>query len=143
MASMPTAMPPLAEVKEAFAFLEDWEDRYRYIMDLGERLPVLRDADRCEANLVHGCQSTVWLAMERQGDAVDIAADSDSKIVKGLAAVVVIALHGCSVDQIVHFDFGGLFGELQLHEHLSPTRSNGLHGMVQQVRSRAAELASG
>lgn len=138
---MPTAMPPLREVKEAFAFLDDWEDRYRYIMDLGEKLPPLEDVDRADENLVHGCQSTVWVAMRQDGDSVELGADSDSSLVKGLAALVVIALQGKTPSEIVQFDLDAFFSSLHLHAHLSPTRSNGLHGMVRQVRSRAAELA--
>jgi cysteine desulfuration protein SufE len=130
-------MPPLSEVEEAFAFLEDWEDRYRYIMDLGAKLSPLADADRVEANLVHGCQSAVWVAMHEEGDAVRMTADSESQLVKGLAAIVVLALDGRTPEALIAFDLDALFAGLHLHEHLSPTRSNGLHGMIRQVRARA------
>lgn len=137
MHRMSGSLPTIDEAKEAFAFLEDWEDRYRYIMDLGEKLLPMCDADRVEANLVHGCQSQVWVAMHRDQDRVTLSADSDSSLVKGLAALVVLAIDGRCPTDVVSFDLDGFFGSLNLHEHLSPTRSNGLHGMVRQVRSRA------
>ncbi len=140
---MPHTLPTLEELEEAFAFLDDWEDRYRYIMDLGDKLAPLRDADRNDANLVQGCQSTVWVALHSEGGAVAITADSDSQLVKGLAAIVVCALHGRTTQGIIAFDLDALFARLRLHEHLSPTRSNGLHGMVRQVRARAAAIAAG
>ncbi|MDP7030396.1 MAG: SufE family protein [Phycisphaerales bacterium] len=133
-------LPTLDELKEAFAFLDDWEDRYRYIMDLGAKLQPLDAEDRIDANLVHGCQSTVWVVLKRTRDAVDMTADSDSQLVKGLAAIVICALQGRTPKAIIDFDLDALFAELRLHEHLSPTRSNGLHGMVRQVRSRAAAI---
>ncbi|HCA38467.1 MAG TPA: hypothetical protein DEO92_02165 [Phycisphaerales bacterium] len=139
---MPQAIPTLDEVKEAFAFLDDWEDRYRYIMDLGEKLPPMPAEDRVDSNLVHGCQSVVWVSLHRDDGIVTLRADSDSGLVKGLAALVVIALQGMTPEEIVRYDLGDFFSTLQLHEHLSPTRSNGLHGMIQQVRARAAEMAA-
>ncbi|MDP7071155.1 MAG: SufE family protein [Phycisphaerales bacterium] len=139
---MSTTLPSISEVEEAFAFFEDWEDRYRYIMDLGEKLPAMPRADCVDANLVRGCQSTVWVTMQVDGDSVLVNAQSDSQLVKGLAAIVVIAVTGLTPREIVNLDLEAIFGRLRLHDHLSPTRSNGLHGMVQQVRSRAAALAA-
>ncbi|MDP7520299.1 MAG: SufE family protein [Phycisphaerales bacterium] len=139
---MPQAIPTLDEVKEAFAFLDDWEDRYRYIMDLGEKLSLMPVEDRVDSNLIHGCQSVVWVSLHRDDGIVTLLADSDSGLVKGLAALVVIALQGMTPEEIVRHDLGDFFSTLQLHEHLSPTRSNGLHGMIQQVRARAAEMAA-
>jgi cysteine desulfuration protein SufE len=142
MDRMRHTLPALAEVEEAFEFLDDWEDRYRYIMDLGAKLAPLPDADRIEANLVHGCQSTVWVVLRQVAGDVQLGATSDSGLVKGLAALVVIALQGKTAPDIVHFDLNEFFGRLHLHEHLSPTRSNGLHGMIRQVRTRAAEMVA-
>ena len=137
-----SALPPLSEVEEAFAFFDQWEDRYRYIMDLGAALPAMSAEDRTDQNRVEGCQSEVWVVLQDAGGRISFHADSDSAIVKGLAAIVVIALEGRSAAEIVHFDLDALFERLTLHEHLRPTRSNGLHGMVRQVRSRAAALAA-
>ncbi|MDG2094473.1 MAG: SufE family protein [Phycisphaerales bacterium] len=136
----------LEQLNEAFEFLEDWEDRYRFIMDLGKKLPAMPDSERVEANLVHGCQSTVWVSVDSEGGPdsnVTLHADSDSDLVKGLAAIVVIMLWGSSAAEIATADLESKFDQLGLHEHLSPTRSNGLHGMVRQVKSRAASLAAG
>lgn len=134
------------QMNKAFEFLEDWEDRYRFIMDLGKKLPTMPDSERVEANLVHGCQSTVWVSVESEGGAdshVTLHADSDSDLVKGLAAIVVIMLWGNSAAEVATANLESKFDQLGLHEHLSPTRSNGLHGMVRQVKSRAASLAAG
>ena len=139
--------PPMTldRLMEAFEFLEDWEDRYRFIMDLGKKLPVMPESERVDANLVHGCQSTVWVSARSSGGPqaeVELHADSDSDLVKGLAAMVVIILTGKSAAEIATCDIETTFDKLGLHEHLSPTRSNGLHGMVTQVKSRAAALAA-
>ena len=128
------------ELKEAFAFLEDWEDRYRYIMDLGAALPAMNDALKTDETLVHGCQSVVWVAVTTSEGHVHVHADSDSHLVKGLAAIVVRALDGRSVAGVLQFNLSALFEALNLHAHLSPTRSNGLHGMVRQVMARVGAL---
>ncbi|MBG80186.1 MAG: cysteine desulfuration protein SufE [Phycisphaerae bacterium] len=135
----------ISQLDEAFEFLEDWEDRYRFIMDLGKKLPPLPEEDRHEGNLVHGCQSTVWVsaeAPEGPSGQVVLHADSDSDLVKGLAAMVIIILAGKTPAKIATCDIEAEFDRLGLHEHLSPTRSNGLHGMVRQVKSRAVTLAA-
>ena len=135
----------MTQLNEAFEFLEDWEDRYRFIMDLGKKLDAMPESERIEANLVHGCQSTVWVSVLAVGgpeSVVTLHADSDSDLVKGLAAIVVIMLWGKTAAEIATMDLESKFDELGLHAHLSPTRSNGLHGMVRQVKSRAVALAS-
>ena len=135
----------LDQLNEAFDFLEDWEDRYRFIMDLGKKLSPMPDSERTDQNLVHGCQSTVWVSAQSGGGpeaVVELHADSDSDLVKGLAAMVVIILWGKSAAEIATCDVEANFDKLGLHEHLSPTRSNGLHGMVTQVKSRSAVLAA-
>lgn len=135
----------IEQLNEAFAFLEDWEDRYRFIMDLGKKLPPIPESERTDENLVHGCQSTVWVSAASPGgpgSAVVLHADSDSDLVKGLAAMVVIMLSGRGASEMATFDVESRFDQLGLHEHLSPTRSNGLHGMVRQVKARAAALAA-
>ncbi|MAB82597.1 MAG: hypothetical protein CMJ24_04065 [Phycisphaerae bacterium] len=129
---------------EAFKFLDDWEDRYRFIIDLGHKLADMPEAEKNESNFVHGCQSQVWVAIHEAdgtGSPVALVADSDAFIVKGLAAMVVVLMAGRTAEEIVAFDIEGVFDELGLHEHLSPTRSNGLHGMIKQVRERARILA--
>lgn len=139
--SHPDPDTAVAALIEAFDVLEDWEDRYRYIMDLGEALPVMDPALRSPETQVHGCQSTVWVALTTDGKAVRLHADSDSHLVKGLAAIVVRVLDGRTVTGVLDFKLPALFDALALHSHLSPTRSNGLHGMVKQVMERAGALA--
>ena len=135
----------LDHLLEAFGFLDDWEDRYRFILDLGQKLPEMPESEKTEANFVHGCQSQVWVALHETdgpGSAVAIHADSDAFIVKGLAAMVVTMLAGRPATEIASHDIGSVFDQLGLHEHLSPTRSNGLHGMVEQVKRKAVEMAA-
>ena len=121
--------------------LEQWEDRYRYIMDLGEALPAMEASLKTEQTQVHGCQSVVWVAVTKDGDHIHLHADSDSQLVKGLAAIVVRALDGRTVQGVLQFELETLFDRLHLHAHLSPTRSNGLHGMVRQVMGRVGAIA--
>ncbi|MCH2136996.1 MAG: SufE family protein [Phycisphaerales bacterium] len=139
--SEPDAAAAVGELTDAFSVLDQWEDRYRYIMDLGEGLAPMDAHLRTDETLVRGCQSTVWVALTTDGDQVRLHADSDSALVKGLAAIVVRVLDGRTVADLLGFDLEGLFDTLQLHAHLSPTRSNGLHGMVRQVMARAGALA--
>ncbi|MCH2149431.1 MAG: SufE family protein [Phycisphaerales bacterium] len=134
----------LEHMLEAFGFLDDWEDRYRFILDLGQKLPEMPESEKTEANFVHGCQSQVWVSLHETdgpGSPVAFLADSDAFIVKGLAAMVVTMLAGRPAAEIVSHDIESAFNQLGLHEHLSPTRSNALHGMVEQVKRKAVELA--
>ena len=136
----------LEHLLEAFEFLEDWEDRYRFILDLGHKLPEMPGDEKTEANFVHGCQSQVWVALHETdggGSPIELRADSDAFIVKGLAAMVVTMLAGRTASDIAGYDIESVFDQLGLHEHLSPTRSNGLHGMVEQVKRKAMEMAAG
>ena len=129
----------LEELKETFAFFDDWEDKYRFVIDLGKDLPGLDDPDRIEANLIRGCQSQVWLTHELASDGtLHFHMDSDAFIVRGLISIVLSALNGKKPDDIVQFDIEGLFSELQLLQHLLPTRGNGLRAMIERIRQIAA-----
>lgn len=129
----------LEELKETFAFFDDWEDKYRFVIDLGKDLPGLDDPDRIEANLIRGCQSQVWLTHELASDGtLHFHMDSDAFIVRGLISIVLSALNGKKPDDIMQFDIEGLFSELQLLQHLSPTRGNGLRAMIERIRQIAA-----
>ena len=130
----------LTELKETFEFLDDWEDRYRFIIDLGKGLPSMPDNLKTDDNLVRGCQSQVWLSHRVEEGQLVFQIDSDAHIVRGLIAVITAALAEKSVEQINNFDLLGLFEELDLLNHLSPTRGNGLRAMVERVRQTAAEL---
>ncbi len=131
---------------ETFAFFDDWEDRYRYIIELGRDLEGLNESDKTEANRVQGCVSNVWMVTSvRDGDPVrlEFRADSDAHIVRGLVAILLSVYSGRSADQILSVDIQALFEELDLGSHLSPSRSNGFFSMVERIRGTARDCARG
>ena len=132
----------LAELRSSFGFFDSWEDRYRFVIDLGKRLPTLPPASRIDANLVRGCQSQVWLVptYDAANNRLHLAIDSDAHIVRGLIAIVLAAYQNGSPEHILRFDIEGLFDELDLLAHLSPARGNGLKAMVGRIRSVAGEF---
>ena len=126
------------EIKDTFSLFTDWEDKYRYIIDLGKELPELDEKDKIEKNLIRGCQSQVWLTHNINPEgSIHLDIDSDAHIVRGLIAIVLAALNNKLPRQIIEFDVELLFSDLELLEHLSPTRGNGLRAMVQRVQSVA------
>lgn len=135
-------MLTLEEVQETFEFLDDWEDRYRYIIDLGKGLPNMPDELRVEKNLVKGCQSLVWIVIgyDVEDDRVTIRLDSDAFIVRGLIAILMTVFQNQSPSRIVSEDVEALFSELDLLSHLSPTRGNGLRSMVSRIKQEAQDL---
>ena len=127
------------ELAESFELLGDWESRYGYLIDLGKQLPPMSEADKCEANKVHGCQAQVWMKFATGNDGrIDIVADSDSFIVRGLIAVLLMIYSGRAADEILNTDGQAALERLQLAAHLSPTRKNGLFAMVKRIRELAA-----
>jgi len=133
----------LEELKETFGFFDSWEDKYRFVIELGRELEPLAEADKVDANLVRGCQSQVWLAAryDEADNKLSLTIDSDAHIVRGLIAIVLAAYNNHSPAEILAFDIEALFEELQLLAHLSPTRGNGLRAMVARIRSTAGEFA--
>ena len=133
----------LDDVRATFAFFDTWEDKYRFLIDLGKAVENLPERHRVEANLVRGCQSQVWLthAYDAERDRLRLAIDSDAHIVRGLIAIVLAAYDGLSPAQILAFDMEALFDELELVNHLSPTRGNGLRAMVGRIREVAEGCA--
>ena len=128
----------LAELKETFEFFDDWEDKYRFVMDLGKSLPAMADEHKSDANLVRGCQSQVWLThTQNENGSLHFDLDSDAFIVRGLISIVLTALNDRSPQDILAFDIEGLFDELQLLQHLSQTRGNGLRAMIAKIRETA------
>jgi len=128
-----------ADVLDAFEFLDDWEERYSYIIDLGKSLPSFPEADKVEQNLVHGCQSQVWIIHKFDADdnKLYVLIDSDAIIVKGLAAVVLSILNAKTAEEIKSTDVEGLFTKMDLMRHISPTRGNGLRSMLERIRNIA------
>lgn len=131
----------LTELKDEFELLGDWEERYRYVIELGKELAPLSDAERSDANKVRGCASQVWLVTEPKADgALAFRGDSDAHIVRGLVAVLLRLYSGRAPAEILAFDAKAAFEQLGLSGALSSQRSNGLASMVQRIR-RDAEMA--
>ncbi|MFC3853816.1 SufE family protein [Salinispirillum marinum] len=129
------------DVLDALAFFDSWEDRYKYIIDLGKELPPLDEAYKTDEFIVRGCQSKVWLVPRNESGQWFFAADSDAFIVKGLLAVVLAAYNGKTSEEIKAFDIEHYFAQLNLLKHLSATRGNGLKAMVQRIRAWADPAA--
>lgn len=128
-----------------FELLGEWEERYRYLIDLGRKLPPLSDEDRVEENRVHGCQATVWLKevlLPTDPPTIEIRADSDAHIVKGLIAILLVLYSGRTPEEVLALEPGPIFSRLGFDRFLSPTRHNGLYAMVQRVRALASAPAN-
>ena len=128
---------------EDFSLFDDWEDRYRYIIDLGRKAPNLSPAEKIEANRVQGCTSQVWLVCTFSADTpplLHFRADSDADIVRGLAAMLVAIFSGKSAQEIIDFDVQGLLSRLDLARHLSSNRANGLASLVARMRALAGRV---
>ena len=123
---------------EEFQFFDNWMDRYQYIIDLGRRLPEFPESARVEANKIKGCQSQVWFTANQDGDRMHFAAISDAAIVSGLIAMLLRIYSDRTPDDIVNTP-ADFVTALQLEQHLSPTRSNGLAAMLKSIRSFAIE----
>ena len=134
----------LEDVLDGFEFLDDWEERYAFIIDLGKQLPPFPDDERTEDNYVHGCQSQVWLIhhYDETSGKLYLLIDSDAIIVRGLAAIILVALNGKTPRDLLATDIDELFEQLDLFRHISPTRGNGLRAMVGKIRDIAAETAA-
>ena len=129
----------LENIRTTFAFFDDWEDKYRFLIDLGKSVPVLPAQFRVAENLVRGCQSQVWLLddYDTQHDQLKLQIDSDAHIVRGLIAIVLATYDGRSPNEIVAFNIENLFDELDLMNHLSATRGNGLRALVKRINDSA------
>jgi cysteine desulfuration protein SufE len=127
------------DIVENLSFFDSWEDRYRYIIDLGRELPPLPEALRTDDRLVRGCQSQVWIDVGEGDGRLQLAVDSDAFIVKGLLAVVLAAYNNKKPGDVLAFDVDDYFETLGLMQHLSPTRGNGLRAMVARIRQEAEQ----
>ena len=134
----------LKDIYDAFELLDDWEDRYAFIIDLVKQLPPFPDSERREANYVHGCQSQVWLIHHYDEDSgkLLLLIDSDAIIVRGLAAIILVALNNHTPTDLLATDVDELFERLDLFRHISPTRGNGLRSMIGSIRNIAATEAT-
>ena len=139
-ASIPSIEQAQAELVDEFQLLDNWIDRYQYIIDLGRRLPEFPEDWRTEDNRLHGCQSQVWFRMHQRNGSLEFEAISDSAIVSGLIAILGRVYNGRDAREIVATppDFISAIG---LDEHLSPTRSNGLNAMIRAIKNAARECA--
>lgn len=128
------------DIVDTLGFFDSWEDRYKYIIDLGKELPPMPESFRTDENIVRGCQSQVWLVHQLRDNRLYFEADSDAFIVKGLLGVVLAAYNGKTADEIKAFDIEAYFTSLDLMQHLSSTRGNGLKAMVKRIQDTAASL---
>ena len=131
--------PKLDEILDNFALLDQWDDRYRYVIELGRTLEPLPEADHVEANKVQGCASQVWLITKKQangaaGPTLKFVGDSDAHIVRGLIAILMSIYSGKPAKEILATDAGALFDRMGLRENLTPQRSNGLRSMVERIK---------
>ncbi|WP_417384729.1 SufE family protein [Gimesia sp.] len=140
-------MITIDELIEEFGFLNDWEERCDFLIDLGFELPAMPESEKTEANRVHGCQSMVWLTTELKNtegqNVLHINADSDALIVKGLIAVLLAIYNDKTPEEILNTDVRQYFSQLQLDKYLSSQRKNGLFGMVERVQSEAKQVVEG
>jgi cysteine desulfuration protein SufE len=125
------------EALEAFAACPGWEQRARLLMQWGERLAPLSEAERCEANRVHGCESLVWLVAQQQGGTWQFRAGSDARLLRGLLAVLLARVDDLSGEELAALDLADWFDQLGLARQLSPSRSNGLNAVLQRMRELA------
>jgi cysteine desulfuration protein SufE len=133
----------LNDLAAEFDLMGDWEERYRYIIDLGRALAPLADSERSDANKVRGCASQVWLTSEPgPGDTLTFRGDSDAHIVRGLVAILMRLYSGRTPQEILAFDANGAFNQLGLAGALSAQRSNGLNSMVERIRRRAQDATA-
>jgi cysteine desulfuration protein SufE len=139
-------VPTVSDITSDFAVLDDWEDRYRYLIELGRNLPPFPEPMRTDANKVRGCASQVWLATTSKAvdgkRVVHFEADSDAHIVRGLVAILLAIYDEHSAEEILSINPDPIFSDLGLREHLTPQRSNGLASMVARVRADAAALSA-
>jgi len=125
-------------IAEDFDFLDDWEDRYRHVIDLGKAMDPLEDAFKVPAMKVDGCASQVWLVPNLDGDVFSFRGDSDAMIVRGLIAVLAALYNGLSLKEVGSVDAHAELGRLGLNDHLSAQRSNGVRAMIERIRLVAA-----
>ncbi|MBP7721704.1 MAG: SufE family protein [Alphaproteobacteria bacterium] len=131
----------LQEMVENFSLFSDWEERYRYLIDLGRTLPEMDNALKTDENLVQGCTSRVWMVAGVKGGKFHFRADSDAHIVRGLIALLVVAYQDKPVAELTNIDVEGAFKKIGLDQNLSPNRRNGFFAMVERIKTLAETRA--
>lgn len=126
------------DITDTLGFFDTWEERYKYIIDLGKELPPMDESKKTEERLVRGCQSQVWIESQEKDQALWFEVDSDAFIVKGLLGVVLAVFNGKRPQEIIDYDVDKYFESIGLLKHLSPTRGNGLRAMVAKIKATAA-----
>lgn len=132
--------PSFDDIAADFAFIDDWDEKYRYLIDLGARLPALADDAHQDDNKVRGCASQVWLTFDRSGDQLFIQGDSDAAIVKGLVAIMITLYTGQTPAGILAIDATEKLATLELQDHITPQRSNGVASMIKRIRAVAEAM---
>ena len=127
------SIPDITELQENFSFFDDWEERYGYLIDLGDQLPAMDDDLKSDINFVKGCTSKVWMVGHFDQDRLNLIADSDSKIVRGLIAVLIATYNNRTADEVQSTDIKAIFSSLGLENHISPNRRNGFYAMVERI----------
>lgn len=130
----------LEDLIDNFELLDDWEDKYRYIIDLGGKLERMPEEFYSDEWKVRGCQSQVWLVPEKKDGCLFFRGDSDAAIVKGIVSIVLTIFSGKTSEEIKNIEINDIFDRLGLHEHLSPSRRNGLTAMTEKIRAYAEIL---
>ena len=136
------ALPDKEKLLRNFLRCANWEEKYLYIIELGQRLPELNADEHCPENSIQGCQSQVWIVMRQNAEGIiELQGDSDAAIVKGLIAVVFILYDRMTAQDIVNFDVRPWFEKMALTQHLTPSRSQGLEAMIRAIRAKAANIS--
>lgn len=135
-------LPDQQKLVRNFSRCPNWEEKYLYVIELGALLAPLSDENRQAQNLISGCQSQVWIVMHAdESGQLTFLGDSDAAIVKGLLAIVFSLYHGLTAEEVMALDVRPFFGELELSQHLTPSRSQGLEAMIRAIRAKAAVMA--
>jgi cysteine desulfuration protein SufE len=130
-----TNMPTLQTITDTFSILDDWEDRYAYLIDLGRNLPPFPEEQKTDENIVQGCTSQVWMVLNIENDVINITSTSDAHIVRGLIALVIAVYNNKSLSDIKNIDIDDIFNDMGLSEHLSPNRRSGFFAMVEKIKN--------
>ena len=129
------------EIKDEFSMFDDWEERYQYVIDLGNSLPLINEQFKTEENIIKGCQSKVWLHGEQKDGNVVFTADSDAILTKGIIAILIRVFSNQKPEDILEADTA-FIDDIGLKEHLSPTRANGLVSMIKQIKKYALAFSA-